>query len=100
MDLLCIALALFNKIKFTVELWQENDIDTTGFAVCFKQALDSHKIWLIIKNAMAAAICLALIRITKLGIALGLPIEGDPVSAVRLNISPDMIPYIFLVLLL
>ena len=45
---LCIAPALFNKIKFTMELQQENDIDTMGFAVCFKQALNLHEIWLII----------------------------------------------------
>ena len=69
---LCIAPALFNKIKFTVGLWQENDIDTTGFAVCFKQALNMHKIWLIIKNTMGVAISLALIGTIKLGIALGL----------------------------
>jgi hypothetical protein len=43
-DSLFITPALLNEIEFTVELQQENDIDTMGFAVCFKQTLDLNKI--------------------------------------------------------
>ena len=66
----CIAPALLDEIKLTVEFRQKYDLHPTRLAVGLKQGLDMHKIWLIIKHSTATAIRLTLIGTLEFAVAL------------------------------
>jgi len=38
-----VSSTLLNEIKLTVEFWQEDDLNTTGFEVCLKHTLNPTK---------------------------------------------------------
>ena len=57
----CISSTLLNKIKFTVEFWQEDDLNTTGITVIFEPTLNPNKIRLVEQCPVATAVCSPLV---------------------------------------